>query len=73
MPIFQIPGVGPVSLPDGLKEEEYEQVVRKLVEQSGAEPEGRAPYTTGELFKRLLEDRYSRCLQALHTTFLHMD
>jgi len=53
MPIFQIPGVGPVSLPDGLREDEYEKVVRRLVESSsvGKEPSARAPYTGGELFK----------------------
>ena len=55
MPIFQVPGVGSVRLPDDLKEEEYERVIRRLVET--APPQERIPsdYSAGQIFGGGLE------------------
>ena len=64
MPIFQVPGVGSVRLPDDLKEEEYERVIRKLVE--NAPPQERIPsdYSAGQIFGGGLE-RSGKQLAAL--------
>ena len=48
MPVFDIPSLGLVKLPDNLKEEEYERILRGL--QGVNLPQGKAEFSPGQIF-----------------------
>lgn len=49
MPVFNVSGMGAVRLPEGLSAEDYERIVRRLQEKSGAAAEGTPDYSAGQV------------------------
>ena len=49
MPVFNVSGMGAVRLPEGLSAEDYERIVKRLQEKSGAAAEGTPDYSAGQV------------------------
>lgn len=55
MPVFNVSGMGAVRLPEGLSAEDYERIVRRLQEKSGAASEGTPDYSAGQVAAMALQ------------------
>ena len=64
MPIVNIPNLGRFRIPEGVSDEERDQLIRGLVDMSGAQPKG--PQGIGEVFSNAVARVPSKCLWAQH-------